>query len=61
MVGALPKLKKKIELNYRKGSTCESKNCQYCICAALVYLPTCDWRKVVYWSAAAVLTCAVTY
>ncbi|HEX2994344.1 MAG TPA: hypothetical protein VHP14_05955 [Anaerolineales bacterium] len=29
--------------------------------AALAYMPTCDWRKVVYWSAAAVLTCAVTY
>jgi len=31
------------------------------ICAALAYLPSCDFRKVVYWLSAAVLTCAVTY
>lgn len=31
------------------------------VCAALVYVPSCDWRKVIYWGAAAVLTCAVTY
>ncbi|OPY13681.1 MAG: hypothetical protein A4E66_00683 [Syntrophus sp. PtaB.Bin001] len=31
------------------------------ICAALAYMPSCDWRKVVYWLAAAVLTSAVTY
>jgi len=31
------------------------------VCAALAYVPSCDWRKAVYWSAAAVLTCAVTY
>lgn len=27
----MPRLKKKIELNYRKGSTNESTNCRYCI------------------------------
>ncbi len=31
------------------------------LCAALAYVPTCDWRKIVYWLAAAVLTTAVTY
>jgi len=31
------------------------------VCAALAYVPSCDWRKIVYWFAAAVLTCAVTY
>ena len=30
-------------------------------CAALAYVPTGDWRKVVYWLAAAVLTTCVTY
>lgn len=31
------------------------------VCAALAYVPMEDWRKVVYWGAAAVLTAAVTY
>ena len=31
------------------------------ICAALAYVPTGDWRKVVYWMAATVLTTCVTY
>jgi hypothetical protein len=31
------------------------------VCAALGYLPSGDWRKVVYWLAAAVLTTCVTY
>ncbi len=26
----VPMLKKKAELRYRKGSTCETRNCQYC-------------------------------
>lgn len=30
-MGALPRLKIKTELNYRKGSTNESENCRYCI------------------------------
>ena len=29
-MGALPRLKKKDELRYRKGSTNESQNCRYC-------------------------------
>lgn len=29
--------------------------------AALAYIPACDWRKVVYWLAAATLTYVVTY
>ncbi|OPY12908.1 MAG: hypothetical protein A4E69_01943 [Syntrophus sp. PtaB.Bin138] len=29
-MGALPRLKLKTELNYRKGSTNESENCKYC-------------------------------
>ncbi|MGD0278088.1 MAG: hypothetical protein ABSC11_02150 [Smithella sp.] len=29
-MGALPRLKKKDELRYRKGSTNETRNCQYC-------------------------------
>jgi len=31
------------------------------VCAALAYLPSGDWRRVVYWLAAAVLTTCVTY
>ncbi len=31
------------------------------ICAAVGYIPVGDWRKVVYWLAAAVLTTCVTY
>jgi len=31
------------------------------ICAALAYVPMCDWRKIVYWLAAAALTVVVTY
>ena len=31
------------------------------ICAALAYVPTGDWRRVIYWLAAAVLTTCVTY
>ncbi|OPY13677.1 MAG: hypothetical protein A4E66_00679 [Syntrophus sp. PtaB.Bin001] len=29
-MGAQPRLKKKDELHYRKGSTIESNNCRYC-------------------------------
>lgn len=29
-MGAMPRLQKKDELNYRKGSTNESNNCRYC-------------------------------
>ena len=31
------------------------------VCASIVYGFDGDWRKVIYWGAAAVLTCAVTY
>ena len=31
------------------------------VCAALAYLPAGDWRKVVYWLAAATLTAMVTW
>jgi len=31
------------------------------VCAALAHVPTGDWRRVVYWLAAAVLTSCVTY
>ena len=31
------------------------------VCAALVYVPSGDWRHVIYWLAAAVLTVTVTY
>ncbi|NLW84464.1 MAG: hypothetical protein GXY41_08720 [Phycisphaerae bacterium] len=31
------------------------------ICAAVGYIPVGDWRKVVYWLAAAILTTCVTY
>ena len=31
------------------------------VCAALGYLPDGDYRKVVYWVSAAVLTACVTY
>ena len=31
------------------------------ICAALGYLPTGDWRRVVYWIAAGLLTFVVTW
>jgi hypothetical protein len=31
------------------------------ICAALAYVPSGDWRRVVYWLAAAILTTCVTY
>lgn len=31
------------------------------ICAALAYIPVHDWRKIIYWCAAAVLTYTVTY
>lgn len=31
------------------------------ICAAIVYGYDGDWRKVIYWSAAAALTAVVTY
>lgn len=30
-MGALSRLKKKIELRYRKGSTSENLNCRYCV------------------------------
>ena len=29
--------------------------------AAVTYIPACDWRKVVYWIAAAVLNAVVTF
>lgn len=31
------------------------------VCAAMAYLPTGDWRKVVYWLAAATLTAVITW
>lgn len=31
------------------------------VCAALCYAPTGEWRKVVYWLAAATLTAMVTW
>ena len=31
------------------------------VCAAAGYVPTGDWRKVVYWLAAAILTAMVTW
>ena len=31
------------------------------VCAAAGYVPTGDWRKVVYWLAAAVLTTVITW
>lgn len=31
------------------------------VCAALGYVPTGDWRRVVYWIAAATLTTMVTW
>ena len=31
------------------------------VCAAAVYMPAGDWRKVVYWLAAATLTAVVTW
>ncbi len=31
------------------------------VCAALGYLPSGDYRKVIYWLAAAILTATVTY
>ncbi len=31
------------------------------ICAAAGYVPDGDWRKILYWLAAAVLTFTVTY
>ena len=31
------------------------------ICAAIAYIPTGDWRRVVYWLAAATLTYCVTF
>jgi hypothetical protein len=31
------------------------------ICAALSYLPAGDWRRVIYWLAAATITTVVTY
>jgi hypothetical protein len=45
------------------------KKCQYLptlliiidILAALGYIPTGEWRKVIYWLAAATLTFMVTY
>lgn len=30
-MGSMPRLKKKVEMNYRKGSTCESCNCEHCL------------------------------
>ncbi len=31
------------------------------VCAACAYMPTGDWRRVVYWFAAATLTTMVTW
>ncbi len=31
------------------------------ICAAAAYLPSSDWRKVIYWPAAATLTTVITW
>lgn len=31
------------------------------LCVALAYIPAWEWRKIVYWLAAAVLTYVVTY
>jgi hypothetical protein len=31
------------------------------VCAAIGYVPTGDWRRVIYWLAAAVLTAVVTW
>lgn len=31
------------------------------VCAAIGYVPSGDWRKVIYWLAAAILTTCVTY
>ena len=31
------------------------------VSAAIGYIPTGEWRRVVYWIAAAVLTCVVTF
>ena len=31
------------------------------ICAAIAYVPGGDWRRVIYWLAAAVLTACVTF
>lgn len=31
------------------------------VCAAVAYVPTGDWRRVVYWFAAAILTFCVTW
>lgn len=31
------------------------------VCAAIGYIPDGDWRKIIYWLAAAVLTTVVTW
>jgi hypothetical protein len=31
------------------------------VCAALMYVPSHDWRRVIYWLAAATLTTVVTW
>lgn len=31
------------------------------LAAAIMYVPECDWRHVIYWIAAAVLTACVTF
>jgi len=31
------------------------------VCAALAYVPAADWRRVVYWLAAATLTTVITW
>jgi hypothetical protein len=31
------------------------------VCAAVAYIPTGDWRKVVYWLSAATLNAVVTW
>ena len=31
------------------------------VCAAVAYIPAGDWRKVIYWLAAATLTTVITW
>lgn len=38
-MGSLPKLKIKDELRYRKGSTCETMNCKYCLHLTSIDIP----------------------
>ena len=43
-MGALPRLKKKVEYQYRKGSTNESRNCKWCasfVKERMIYISRC--------------------